>query len=841
MPRAVRAAICGAWIAAVGLLAGCSVFSPAVDADDEASLSTPATSRPGRLSGGRVQLPNQWILDPAGTHIAVGDFPICMEFSPDGRWLAIAHAGYGTNDLTLLQPGKKPRIVSRAVIPGCWYGLAWHPDGDRVYVMSGTDDVVYEFQVVDGYIGGRRDLDFFRKDQKLLPGGPAITRDGLTLYTANNRHHSVGVIDVASEAPQMEFIGLPEDSFPYACALTPDDETLYVSLWGAAKVAEIDVTTRKLRRLIETDDHPNEMIVSADGDLLYVACANENSVAVIDTETGRVRELLCSALYPGAPEGSTPNSLALSPDGDTLYVANADNNNLAVFAVGEGERTKSRGFIPTGWYPTGVRVDPDTHAIYVLNGKGDSSKANVNGPNPTKPGLPTTQYIGGLFTGTLSTIPPPSQKRLANYTARAFACAPFLGLEEPTTGSLTANPIPSRVGDPSPIKYCVYIIKENRTYDHIFGDVEKGNGDPSLCLFPEQVTPNHHAIAEQFVLLDNFYVESEVSADGHEWTTAAYATDFVEKNWPGNYGHKGRWDRGYPAEGGFDSIARPTAGYIWDRCAEAGITYRSYGEFIENGKTPADPGTANVKSLEGHFDPLFRGYDMKYKDIDRAKRFLADIRDYEQKQGDIPRFIVIRLPNDHTEGTKKDCPTPMAHVADNDQGLGMILEGLSHSRFWPEMAVFVVEDDAQNGSDHVDAHRTVALVASPWCRRGVVDSSMYSTSSMLRTIELILGLKPMSQFDAAALPMYNSFCMSPDVTPYVNRPARVDLNARNPVGAYAQEEMASLNLEKEDAADDIRFNEIIWKAVRGADSPMPPPRHAAFVFNSFADEDDDDD
>jgi Phosphoesterase family len=392
------------------------------------------------------------------------------------------------------------------------------------------------------------------------------------------------------------------------------------------------------------------------------------------------------------------------------------------------------------------------------------------------------------------------------------------------------SPIPRKVGDASPIKHCIYVIKENRTYDQVFGDLKEGNGDPNLCLFPERVTSNHHRIAREFVLLDNFYVDGEVSADGHEWSMGAYATDFVEKVWPLTYrGSPTKKLDIYPAEGQFDFIARPAGGYIWDRCQEAGVSYRSYGEWIENGKTPQDPSRASVKALEGHFDPRFRGYDLDYPDQKRADRFIEELHRFE-KEGELPRLIILRLPNDHTYGSRPGKPTPTAMVADNDLALGRVIEAVSKSKFWKDTAVFVVEDDAQNGPDHVDAHRTVALVVSPYTKRGAVDSTLYSTSSMLRTMELILGLKPMSQFDAAARPMYASFQAKPHLRSYQHVVPQVDLREVNKPDAWGAKLSEKFDLTKEDLADDLLFNEVIWRSVRGAQSPMPAPVRAAFVF-----------
>jgi hypothetical protein len=367
--------------------------------------------------------------------------------------------------------------------------------------------------------------------------------------------------------------------------------------------------------------------------------------------------------------------------------------------------------------------------------------------------------------------------------------------------------------------------------------MEKGNGDASLCLFPEKVTPNHHKLASEFVLLDNFYVESEVSADGHEWSMAAYATDYVEKFWPLSYGHNKSKKFSYPSEGNFP-IATPAGGYLWDRAAEAKVSFRSYGEFVTNGKKPTDPCKSRLKSLEGRFDPMYRSFDMDYPDSLRVERFVSELKRFED-EGQMPQLQVVRLPQDHTMGTAPGKWTPTACVAENDLALGKLVESISNSKFWPSTAIFVVEDDAQNGPDHVDAHRTVALVISPYTKRHHVDSTMYSTSSMLRTMELILGLKPMSQFDAAATPMYASFQSKPDTKPYNTLPANVDILETNSKVAWGASESRKMNFAREDATDDLKLNEIIWRSVRGANNPMPAPTRASFVFVPAPDRDDD--
>jgi len=374
----------------------------------------------------------------------------------------------------------------------------------------------------------------------------------------------------------------------------------------------------------------------------------------------------------------------------------------------------------------------------------------------------------------------------------------------------------------------VYVIKENRTYDQVLGDLPQGNGDPSLCLFPERVTPNIHAIARQFVLLDNFYANAEVSAGGHEWSMAGYASEFVEKSWPVEYGHL---DAGthvpYPSEGHF-LAALPALGYLWDRALASGVTYRSYGEFTVNPVRPGDPVWTNLPALKGHIDPSYRGWDIAFRDRDRAGEFIAELHRYESL-GEMPRLQIVRLPQDHTAGAKLGSWTPEAMVADNDLAVGRLVEALSHSRFWPQTAVFIVEDDAQNGPDHVDAHRTEALVAGGFVRRGAVDSTPYTTCSMLRTMELILGLEPMSQFDAAAEPMRASFQAKADPTPFRALEARVDIESRNVLKGSASQESSHFNFSREDMVEEQAFNRVIWAAVRGGADRMPAPVHAAFV------------
>ena len=429
--------------------------------------------------------------------------------------------------------------------------------------------------------------------------------------------------------------------------------------------------------------------------------------------------------------------------------------------------------------------------------------------------------------------------RFGTWTREVLANSPVPVSLRPALQRPAGNPVPATLGDPSPIRHVIYVVKENRTYDQILGDLPEGNGAPSLCLFDETVTPNHHALAREFVLLDNFYTDGEVSADGHEWTMGAYASDFVEKTWPLNYGHNERKKIGYPSEGAY-ALATPARGYLWNQAAQAGVSYRSYGEFVFNGRTAGTPARPSLPVLRDHIDPLYRGFDLDYPDVQRAARFVAELKRFEA-EGDMPRLQVVRLPNDHTSGTSPGRLTPRADVADNDLALGQLVDAVSHSKFWATTAIFVLEDDGQNGPDHVDAHRTPCFVISPYTARHTVDSTLYSTTSVLRTIELILGLQPMSQFDAAAAPMFATFAATPDLTPYAARSAQVNLHARNPRDAWGAKESARMDFREADRADDIVLNEIVWRSVKGAASRMPAPVRAAFLKPYPKTEDDDDD
>jgi DNA-binding beta-propeller fold protein YncE len=824
---------------------------------------------PGQRLDGSVLLPNQWSIRPVGRQIQLGDFPINIAVEPHGRFAAILHTGYSPHGVWIVDLLAET-VVTNAPLHEAFYGIAFSRDGSQLFCSGASDEVVHAYHFKDGTLTDPRDIRLRSADEVGIPAGLAVDSERGKLVAANLYGQSVSIVDLATNtimevaltpaslAGSFESVTIPASSvdaevnhnavLPYGCVVDGKRHRVYVSLWGHAEVAVVDTDLRKVVDYWPTQEHPNEMVLTTNGATLFVANANRNTVTVIDTKSGKTLETLTAALYPHAPSGSTPNSLALTADEKILFVANADNNNLAVFDVSTPGHSHSLGFIPVGWYPTSVRVTPDGRRLLVTNGKGVMPRANPNGPQPGRKSREETlpQYIAEILKGTLSVIELPHSReefdnQLVVYTAAAYRCSPLKPDSSVTGGRPEGNPIPATPDDSSPIKYVFYVIKENRTYDQVLGDMKEGNGDANLCLFGEQVTPNHHQLCRDFVLLDNFYANAEISADGHEWTMGAYASDFVQKMWRLHYAHNKSRKYVYPAEGIFP-MATPAGGYLWDRAAEAGVSYRSYGEFVANGKTPDDPSIPRVKALRGHLDEMYRGFDLDYLDAKRADRFLHELKRFEA-EGDMPRLQVVRLPGDHTYGVRIGKRTPSACIADNDAALGRIVEGISHSRFWPQTAIFVLEDDAQNGADHVDAHRTVALIASPYIKRHTVDSTMYSTSSMLRTIELVLGLKPMSQFDAAATPMFAAFQAKPDLAAYAALPARIDLDQKNVQNTWGERVSRTMDFTREDAADDLLLNEVIWRSVRGDDSPMPAPTRAAFVVthgdaNAKADDND---
>ena len=771
----------------------------------------------------RINLPNGWSVSPVGKSLPLGDLPLQIAVSPSQKYLAVTNNGQSEQSIQLVST-KPFRLLSEISIAKSWFGLVFSDDEKFLYASGGNDNWILKYAIKKNKLVVADTLILGKKwPEKISPAGLAVDDQKNILYVVTKENNSLYLIDTKSKS----VIGTyPLGSEGYQCRLSPDKKELYISSWGGDKVLVFDTVKKSFISEIKVGDNPNDLCLTKNGNYLFVANANDNSVSVIDIKKRKVIETLNTALYPQSPIGSTPNSVALSGDDKTLFIANADNNCLTVFDVTNPGSSKGKGFIPTGWYPTSVRVA--NNLIYVANGKGFSSLANPQGPNPTRKGrsviyqkgdtskVVKEQYIGGLFKGTLSSIKIPDEKTLARYSKLVYENTPYQKEKELAAHGEKGNPIPQKVGGTSPIKYVFYVIKENRTYDQVLGDVPQGNGDTSLTLFGEFYTPNQHALANEFILLDNFYADAEVSADGHNWSMGAYATDYLEKTWVTSYGSRGG---GYDAEGN-RAIANNKE-FIWDVCSEHNVSYRSYAEFTNNGK-------ATIPVLENNFCASYTGWDMKVRDTTRFYQWKNDF-DSLLTLDKVPQFNTLRFINDHTEGLRKGRPTPFAHVADNDLAVGLFVDYLSRSPIWKETAIFIIEDDAQDGPDHVDAHRTTAYVAGGFVKRNFVDHTMYSTSSMLRTMELILGLPPMSQYDAAAEPMWRCFSTVPNIAPFTARPINVDLDAKNTAENIWQEKSETLDFTEADRIPDGEFNKIIWYAVKGLDAEYPGTRRAAFL------------
>ncbi|MCH6236021.1 bifunctional YncE family protein/alkaline phosphatase family protein [Cognataquiflexum rubidum] len=783
------------------------------------------------LRKNRVQLPNGWSLTPVGNSLNLQDLPLNLVVSPSKTMLAVTNNGQSTQSITLID-AQSEKILDEVTIAKAFLGLAFSPDEKYLYASGGNDNKILIYKIVDKKLILDGEIVLAEPwPVKVSPAGLTVTDQ--YIYVVAKENNSLYKLNIASKSIEKR-VDLPAE--PYTCLLSPDNKTLYVSIWGGARIWVMNSGDLSLKSSIATDKNPNDMVLSKDGKYLFASHGNDNTVSLINTESMTRIEILSCSLFPDAPLGSTPNGVALSEDEKTLYIANADNNCLAVFDVETKGKSRPLGFIPTGWYPTAVKTIGNK--VYLTNGKGFSSFPNPDGPNPVSSTDPQykgpnpqivrgSQYIGGLFKGTLSMFDAPNERQLAEYTNLVYENTPYTKEKEMNPEGEKGNPIPMKVGEDSPIKYVFYIIKENRTYDQILGDMEKGNGDPSLCLFPEKVTPNLHALANEFVLLDNFYVDAEVSADGHNWSTAAYANDYVEKSWVSSYGGRGGT---YDYEGS-RKIAHPKNGYLWDFAIKEGLSVRSYGIFT---------GTPEMlPNLQNNICKKYPDYDLSIKDSLRFEIWKTDFDSLLAIQK-VPRLSFVRMGNDHTAGARLGMPTTSAMVADNDLAVGMFVEHLSKSSIWESSVVFILEDDAQNGSDHVDAHRSTAFVAGGFVKRNYVDHTAYTTTGMLRTIELILGIPPMSQYDAAATPMFRCFSPNYNSQGFTKRNNQVDLNEMNVEFNKNAVISANMDFSKPDLIDDLELNRIVWQSVRGLDSEMPAPKRSAFLRFSEKEEDEDD-
>lgn len=781
----------------------------------------------------RVKLPNGWSLTPVGKSLPLGDLPLNLVVSSSGKYAAVTNNGQSVQSIQLFDV-RNQKQLDVLTIPKAWYGLQFSNNDKYLYASGGNDNRILKYEVINNKLRLKDSLILGTPwPTQISPTGLTLDDDKNLLYVVTKDDKSLYIFDLLSKKKVSQY-KLPGEA--YMCVLSHQKDVLYISCWGCDKVLAFDIRNKTFKPSINVGDNPNEMVLTRNSKYLYVCNSNDNTVSVVDLYKNAVIETLNTALYVDALTGSTPNGLALSKDEKILYIANADNNCLTVFDVSTPGLSKSKGFIPTGWYPTNVKlVDKN---IWVTNGKGFSSMANPKGPNPVERRQHVNihmgddqepegvQYIAGLFKGTFSIIPEPNDQQLLQYSRAVYNNTPYIKKIEAVAQGREGNPVPVKLGQSSPIKYVFYVIKENRTYDQVLGDIPTGNGDPSLVLFGEKITPNQHSIARNFVLLDNFFVDAEVSADGHAWTMGAYATDFLEKTWPTSYGNRG----GTNSAQGRRDVANNKGGYIWNACKKSGVSYRSYGEFADDYKP-------NIQELKDHVCPYYTMWDLRFKD---TTRFYQWKRDFDSlfAAGAVPSFNSIRMGTDHTEGLQKGRPTPFAHVADNDLAVGMLVDYLSKSSIWNETAIFMIEDDAQNGADHVDAHRSTAYVAGGFVKRGFVDHTAYTTTSMLRTIELILGIPPMTQYDAAAIPMWRCFDTLARPSGFILKQPNVDLNEKNIAINKWQKKSETFDLTKEDAVPDLEFNEVLWHAVKGESVPFPGAKRCAFLHVSAKDDDD---
>ncbi len=827
-----------------------------------AACTTPEPDpRVGELAGGGHVLATEQVVHPAGTTTVLDGRP--LDLALELQTLFVKEQGS-----VLAFDTRTGEITSRlALKDGCsMHGLAVR--GGHVYA-TGTNNALFELSSVPpGDLRVLRTITL--PGEEPYPCGIALTPDGSHALVCLSRENTLALVDLVSGATQVQ---IPVGVAPYDVVVTTDGRTAFVSNLGGRRVlpgepsanssgtpivvdergigtsgtvTRVDLQARAASGELECGPHPTALALSADGARLFVAATSSDAVLVVDTGRFEVVERIDVKPEAALGFGSLPNALALSPDGRTLYVANGGNNAVAVVRLADGPNTTSRvaGFVPTGWFPGALAARPDELFI-----------ANVKGTGARKRDEKQQAFKAPRDRGSLSRVAVPDEAELARLTRQALrdtrvpealredAARPRVGIEP--------VPIPERAGEPSTIRHVVYVIKENRTYDQVLGDLPRGNGEARLCTFGREVTPNHHALAEQFVQLDNYYCNGVVSADGHQWATQAISVEYLEKQFGG-------WTRSYDL--GTDALTYAPSGFLWDAVLGRGLTFRNWGEFdlsvidAPRGDWFEVQRAARAGELRWHAAmpqaqlarfsaPDYPGWELRISDQYRVDRFLEALARMETS-GEFPSLAIVYLPQDHTSGTKESAPTPRACVADNDLALGRLVEALSKSRFWPQMAIFVNEDDPQDGWDHVDGHRSLCLVASPWAKRGALVSRFYDQTSVLRTIERILGLPSLTQRDAGSPVMSECFTRASDLRPYAALQNRIPLDERNPKKTAGAREF---DLRAPDRIDDDAFNRVIWSSVRG-DEPYPAAFAGAHgrglaalgLKLGAADEDDDD-
>ncbi|MFT7035579.1 MAG: YVTN family beta-propeller protein [Cyclobacteriaceae bacterium] len=795
------------------------------------------------------------IINPAGNTVVFPGRPTDLALNNGETILAVKNKSdvifFDVASQSIKQTLKVPEAGNTFV------GIAWSSNDSLVWTTD-TKGLIRSAKLgMDGSFSWHEEIALKgpeeEENNRSYPGGFVVDEAKDLIYVALSRNNSLGIVNTKTMDLEEQ---IPVGIAPFTIIIK--GSKAYVTNWGgrvpgagdktgltsgsdavidpktgvgsSGSVSVVDLESRKVMSEIEVGLLPCNMVLSPDGSILYVANANSDMISVIDTNQDEVLRTIDTKPIAELPFGSAPNALVMDSSGKTLYVANGANNLLAVIDLATDEVT---GLIPTGWYPGAVLLNKASTGLIVANVKGIGGRWAER----SKGGYNSHDHMGSV-----SFIPVPGKEQLNKYSLQAAANMRLPKIIEAMNIPAVEEkivPLPTKPGEKSVFKHVLYIIKENRTYDQVFGDLPQGNGDTTLVHFGREVTPNHHALAEEFVLLDNTYCNGVLSADGHLWAMEGFVTDYLEKSFGG-------FVRSYPYDGD-DALAYAKSGFIWDKVLDAGLSFRDYGEFVQAEIEPDDAtwtqlydqykaGTNEIKikattelhTLRPYLCPTYVGFPGKVQDVYRAGEFIKELKEFE-KNDNLPNFMVMLLPNDHTVGTRAGYPTPRAAVADNDLALGQIVEAVSKSKFWKETAIFIIQDDPQAGLDHVDGRRTVAMCVSPYTKRGEVISTHYNQNSYLRTMELILGLSPMSQFDLLAEPLVDCFTDKPDFTPYTALPNQIPLDEMNPDLAsienkkqlfFAQESM-KMPLDDIDKADEGIFNRIVWHSVRGYDTPYP--------------------
>jgi DNA-binding beta-propeller fold protein YncE len=869
-----------------------SLLSTSLKADEPTVESS--SDLVGRTREDATVTPVNQLLTPYGRQVELAGLrPQALALSPDGKLLITSGK---TSELIVVSPDNgeirqrvqfpndsqtEPLPVSQNILQPdkqalvSFTGLIFSPDGKRIYLSNVKGSIKVFLVTDDGNVHPSHSISLPSADaprrKAEIPSGLAISADGTTLYVCGNLSNQLHEIDIATGKTRRS---LAVGAAPYDVVLV--DGKAFVSNWAGRRPTEQDLrgpagrgtevrvdpirhiasegsvsivslATEKPTVELITGLHASALAVSPDRK--YVVCANAASdhISVIDVDSEKIIETIWAKRKPSDLFGASPNAIVFDPSGKRLYVANGTQNAIAIFDFEPEEKGDSRliGLIPVGWFPGALVFDARHNSIYAANIKGLPQAPRMDPSG--KAGFNSHHYHGSL---SLFPIPKDDELlRLSERVAKNNRRNSIAQAALPPREGQPARAIPMRIGEPSLIKHVVYVIKENRTYDQVFGDIPEGNGQSDLCIFGDEITPNQHKMVREFVLLDNTYCAGILSADGHQWSTTAFSTDYMEKSFAG-------FPRSYPDGMGVDeadAIAYSSAGFVWDNALAHHKSIRNYGEFMAPEVRWNDPdkkGRPNYmacyrtwkgESKEVIFEsspsvesirpisPLdYVGWEMAVPDQYRADFILRELKEFETK-GEFPNLVIICLPNDHTSGAKPGFPTPASSIADNDLAFGRIVQGLSQSRFWKEMAIFAIEDDPQSGWDHVSGYRTTAYCISPYAKRHQVISTQYNTTSLLRTMEQILGMPPMNQFDASATPMFDCFTDSPDFTPFEAVRNNVPLDQLNPEPKAIRDpilredaiQSARINFQEIDKAPEDLLNRILWRSRKGTQVPFP--------------------